>query len=77
MKKELYFCDICKKEAPYPDTSLQVIFITEQTEGNSCNPHLDTVTIDLCNHCMQTILDGNYVFASGAQGSNEYFFKEK
>ena len=76
MKK--YICDICKaKDASEKGVSLQVIFDTEQTEGRGCPPYLSMVDVDICKDCYQKILGGNAVFASGAQGYNDYYFRNK
>ena len=74
MKTEVYICDIkeCGRKAIHKDTKLQVIFTTDQTEGRSCSPYLDNVTIDICDECMAKILDGRAIYASGAMGCNEY-----
>jgi hypothetical protein len=78
MKTEKYICDIkgCEKEAENKSTNIQVIFTTEQNEGRSVAPHLANVTIDICKCCLDKVLKGNYIFASGAQGHNEYLLKK-
>ena len=80
MKKiiEEIYCDICHEKANN-HKKIQVIFITEQTEGYKCEPYIDedhNYLLDLCDKCLKRILDGNYVFASGAQGYNDYYFKK-
>lgn len=78
MKKiiEEVYCDICHKKATTHKT-LQVIFTTEQTEGRSCKPYLSfPEELDLCDDCLGKIMKGNYVFGSGAQGYNDYYFKK-
>lgn len=77
MKQVIFYCDVCKKEASVVGKELDVIFTTEQTEGRSCTPHLSREKIEICVKCLDKILEGNYLFASGAQGFNEYYFKEK
>ena len=79
MKKETFICDIkdCKHEAIHIDVTLQVIFTTDQTEGRSVDPYLSIGSIDLCDECMYKILQGNYVYGCGAQGYNEYKFKNQ
>ena len=73
---ENFYCDICHKKATTHKT-LQVIFTTEQTEGRPCTPYLSyPETLDLCDDCLGKIMNGNYVFASGAQGYNDYYFKK-
>ena len=78
MKKETieYLCDTCGKPAVNKDGKIQVIFLTDQTEGRSTTRYLSLEKIDLCEECMQKVLTGNYIFGSGAQGNNKYWFKE-
>jgi hypothetical protein len=78
MRVEKYYCDIkdCKKECDADKINLQVIFLTEQTEGRNTEPYLSHQELNVCKDCICKILKGNYVFATGAQGYNEYFFKE-
>ena len=78
MKKETieYLCDTCGKPATHKDGKVQVIFTTEQTEGRSTGRYLSSENIDLCDPCMEKLLRGSYIFGSGAQGNNEYWFKE-
>lgn len=73
------YCDICKKQINTDNQEkfnheLTVIFTTEQTEGYSVKPYLRTQKLDICPECMNKILEGNMVFAKGAQGINEYYF---
>lgn len=79
MKKQITTCDICKKEADImnPDHKLQVIFTTEQTEGRGVSPYLTTATLDICSFCLGKVVEGNAIWAHGAQGYNKYYFKEK
>ena len=79
MKTEVYICDIkeCGRKAIHKDTKLQVIFTTDQTEGRSCRPYLDNVTIDLCYECMVKVLEGRAIYANGAMGHNEYSIADK
>lgn len=73
---ENVYCDICHKKATTHKT-LQVIFTTEQTEGRSCKPYLSfPEELDLCDDCLGEIMKGNYVFGSGTQGYNDYYFKK-
>lgn len=67
--------DGCGREAniSYLKIPMQVIFITEQTEGRGCGPYLDTKTMDLCAKCMNKIVEwGRYPIASGASGVYTY-----
>lgn len=73
------WCDI--KDCPIIENikqkqSLQVIFVTEQTEGQSCNPYLRTETFDICSNCYKKVLNGKSIFARGAQGYNTFYFKD-
>lgn len=70
-KTVTYHCDICSKKAILKK-DIQVIFLTEQNEGRSVKPYLDVVNIDLCNYCLDEILNGKPVFATGAMGHNTY-----
>lgn len=75
---EEVYCDICHERANN-HKKIQVIFTSEQTEGHGCTPYIDEFLwpLDLCDKCLSKILDGNYVFASGAQGYNNYYFKKE
>jgi len=83
MKEEKYTCDIeeCKSECSNKSlptinqVSIQVIFTTDQTEGRSCSPYLDMKKVDICKSCMAKVLQGNYIWAHGANGYNSYYFK--
>jgi len=77
MKKEIYSCDVCKKETEVKKERIQVIFTTEQDEGRSTEPYLSDQNIDICKDCKKTVLEGKYIYASGAMGFNEYWFKRK
>ena len=74
-------CDIRKcdaKDNPVTQgVKLQVIFTTDQTEGRSTSPYLTFATVDICGKCMSRVLQGEAIFAEGAQGYNEYYFKNK
>jgi len=81
-RKEIISCDICKKEdnkieCDIKSVEIQIIFTTDQTEGRSRKPYLSMEELDICEKCMNKILKGNYLFGSGAQGYNEYWFKEE
>lgn len=81
-------CDICKEEIEtliarnanftgVPERKeIEVIFTTEQTEGRSTTPYLSSERIDICNKCLRKKLEGIALYAWGAQGYNEYSFKE-
>lgn len=80
MRQMLYSCDICADEIAQKNVKervFQVIFTTEQTEGRSCKPYLSQVQLDICPNCMEKILNGEAVYADGAQGCNDYYFKSK
>jgi hypothetical protein len=76
MKKEIWSCDVCKKEGRIEAIEIQVIFTTDQTEGRSISPYLSREKVEICQDCMNKILQGNYLFAHGAQGYNTYYFKQ-
>ena len=78
---EKFVCDVCKSDIPVSLVSpksqaIQVIFNNEQTEGRSCKPYLSSQHLDLCKVCQAHMLEGNYIFGSGAMGHNTYNFKE-
>jgi len=93
MRKEIFSCDVCKKEKePYKsnvfggakredkvflDSKIQIIFTTEQTEGRSCKPYLSIENLDICDECLDKAAEGNSIFAHGAQGHNTYYFNKK
>jgi hypothetical protein len=68
-------CDICQDDAVHLKKPLQVVFVTEQTEGRSVTPHLSLETLDLCHGCLQRIVERHPVIGSGAQGHNTYRLK--
>ena len=69
-------CDVCKGDSNIKSIGkLQVIQTTEQTEGRNCTPYLSEKSIDLCDKCYSRILSGHYLFAAGAMGYNDYWFK--
>lgn len=65
-------CDVCPRPADKLQQKVQVVFTTEQTEGRPITPHLEIVTLDLCDACLGRIVGGNPIRAHGAQGSNTY-----
>ena len=80
MKKEIWYCDICKEESGAPrkgEGQVQVIFTTEQNEGRATKPYLEMVNIDWCEQCRNKVLSGQALFAKGAMGYNDYYFSEK
>ena len=67
---------VVKKQA-MKKIDIQVIFTTEQNEGRCCKPHLCNEKLNLCNKCLNNVLDnGNYIYANGAMGCNTYFFRK-
>lgn len=89
MRHESYRCDVCKATISTAmedinkkdgakksfQHAMQVIFITETCEGYPCKPYFANQSLDLCKGCLDCALGGKYIFAKGAQGYNEYFFK--
>jgi ribosomal protein L37AE/L43A len=77
MKTEIWKCDIdkCENSANHKGLSIQVIFTTEQTEGRNTKPHLSNEKIDICQSCLDKVLEGNYIFGAGAMGHNCYTLK--
>lgn len=72
-------CDVCKQDLLESNarTPIQVLFTTEQTEGRGCPTYLQKCVLDLCKSCIDNVLKGNYIWASGAQGYNTYYFRSK
>jgi hypothetical protein len=68
-------CDLCQKPATHLQEQVQIVFTTEQTEGRPTKPHLSIERLDLCDKCLQQIIDSNPVLAHGAQGHNTYYWK--
>ena len=78
MKTETFSCDICKStKAVIKEVQLQVIFLTEQTEGRGIEPYLSNETFDICKTCLQKRLEGKSIYGNGAQGYNNYYFKKE
>lgn len=80
MKIESYYCDItkCKKQLEKNTCyDMQIIFVTEQTEGYPSKPYFDRDTLALCPECLERASKGNYIFGAGAQGHNDYYFKDQ
>lgn len=78
MEVKTYYCDVCKERVNLNFfAKIPVIFVTEQTEGRPIKPYIDMATLDLCDTCKDRVLDGNFIFAAGAQGYNRYYFKSK
>lgn len=79
MRSEVVLCDVCgvsnAKGLVMESIKISVIFTTEQTEGRPIDPHLSIEKVDLCQGCLDKILQGNMLFGSGAQGNNTYQFK--
>lgn len=73
-----YYCDICNSKTNNKEKELTVVFTTEQNEGLGCYPYFQHANVVLCDECEKKILfDGMQIFASGAMGCNEYFFKKR
>jgi hypothetical protein len=71
-----YTCDVCKNTATKLKQKVPVVFLTEQTEGRSCKPHLTMETLDLCDGCMERIVKSYPLTAYGAQGNNTYEWRK-
>ena len=77
MKTTTVSCDVCgDTKHTKTEICLDVIFTTEQTEGRGSAPYLSNQKMDICPTCLSRILEGNYLFAHGAQGHNTYYFKD-
>jgi len=79
MKRTIFTCDIrdCGETTDISEVHLDVIFTTEQTEGRTVPNHICKERLDLCPKCHAKVLQGNYIFAHGAQGHNTYYFPHK
>lgn len=89
MRKTIISCDIDKcnntiteivhkgfqVERLIPPKSISVIFTTEQTEGRSCEPYVESIILDICSDCMKKYINGDQIRAKGAQEHNVYYFK--
>ena len=77
MKTETYTCDICGNGSTKDreEKQLQVIFLTNQTDGAYSTPHLSSERVNYCKECEDRILNGEYVYGKGAQGYNTFHFK--
>lgn len=75
-----YSCDVCKKtltlKEAQAEKKMQVIFVTEQTEGYPSKPYFTLMNMHICPSCISKCLEGNYLFAKGAQGYNDFYFKD-
>jgi hypothetical protein len=69
-------CDLCQEPAKFLQQPVPVAFLTEQTEGRPCKPYLTTTAIDLCDGCLQRIVDSYPLTAYGAQGYNTYEWRK-
>lgn len=79
MKVEVFKCDVCKNELKNYTSGLKknvpVIFLTDDTEGKSCEPYLVFEKLDICDECYTKMLKYSSILnATGAQGHNDYFF---
>jgi hypothetical protein len=72
------YCDIqgCLTESAYmaPRREVQVIMLTEDTEGRASDPWRTHHDLDICDEHYALILQGHPIFAEGAQGHNKYRF---
>lgn len=78
MKIIVYRCDICRSEVKEDGDHLQkqvnVIFLTEQNEGRATRPYMESKILDLCNGCLEEVLNGKAIYGTGAMGYNHYQF---
>lgn len=77
MEKKTTYCDVCAAETKLKPEKITVIFTTEQEEGRSCDPYLEIFKLDLCKTCKESVLKGNALYGSGAQGYNKFNFKNQ
>lgn len=71
-------CDIkgCDKDADHKQKKISVRFMTETTEGRSTTPYVSGEFLDLCSDHYQHYIDTLPIEAYGAQGFNDYSFKD-
>lgn len=84
MKHDQWSCDVCKGPVAFEkekkgltNQEITVVFRTEQDEGRSCAPYIQTVKLDICHDCLETMYCGHILFAEGAMGFNKYYFPNK
>lgn len=83
MKIVTHECDIigcsrdCTNNKGCIGLQVTAIWTTEQEEGHPCPPYLGLETVDLCLQHQKLLMEGNMIFARGAIGYNEYYFKTK
>jgi hypothetical protein len=70
-----HICDICHQPAKFLKARVPVVFVTEQTEGRPCKPNLVFETVDICEGCLQRVVDSYPLTAHGAQGHNTYVWR--
>lgn len=79
MKNQILKCDIedLEHKGKVISVKLAVIFDHDQEDGKSkCNPYLDTVTIEICDSCLEYMFKKRrYIYAYGAMGYNKYYLK--
>jgi len=68
-------CTVDNIQAQLKLLNIEIIFITDQTEGRSTKPYLSNETMDICSACMDKRLSGESIWGHGAQGSNTFYFK--
>jgi hypothetical protein len=76
-KIEYHNCDVCGVRCEKTGRNTPMVFNTETTEGRSCKPYLTTVSMDICDPCLQKLIDNFPLIASGAMGYNEYTWRIK
>lgn len=88
MKKTVveYYCDLCESKIDLKklekrelsttkkslETEVQVLFTTEQTEGQPTTPYIQSTGLHLCQECFNKYKASLPISASGAQGHNNY-----
>lgn len=71
------YCDIkgCGEEAFHKQKTISIAFITEQTEGRLVDPYIEGVKLDFCKNHYQKYIECLPILGSGAQGYNEFEFR--
>ena len=72
MVVERCFCDICHSEGYVEKIPYPVIFHTDQTDGQPCEPYISCEDMDVCEVCKEKLLT---LHATGTRGRYIYRIK--
>lgn len=76
-KKVWYGLDGKEIKDKWISETFTVKFMTEQTEGTSTKPYLESCTLDLCPECYKKYIDNFPLKAYGAGGYNTYAWNDE